>query len=135
MIKLLEKHKEPLTKGMSILVIIVFFGFHLVGEIIVYIFSINETMGWKISVMMTWIDAIPIYSVLVFFGVYLILNILKIKTDITLSVMHLFLIALSSVLYNIWVIDIRILLFLIGFSFIIFIANIYKTLIGGNTTI
>ena len=61
MIVLIKKFKEPLTKGMSLLTLIAFFGFHIIGKIIVETFSINKTMGWKWSVLHTWIDDIPIF--------------------------------------------------------------------------
>ena len=129
MIKLLEKYKDPLTRGMSLLTFIAFFGFNLIGKVIVETFDINETMGWKISVLRTWIDNIPLFSASIFFGVYLILNVSKIKTNLTLSTIHFSLIGISSFLYNFWELDLRITLFLIGFSFIIFGTNLYQSLI------
>jgi len=128
MTTLLEKYNEPLTRGMSLLTFIVFFGFQLIGKIVVAVFNINETMGWKWSVIHTWIDTIPIYSLFIFFGVYLIFNLLKIKTNPKLSAIHLSMIGLSSFLYSFWELDLRITLFLICFSFIIFGMNLYKAL-------
>jgi hypothetical protein len=129
MIKLLEKYQEPLTRGMSLLTVIAFFGFNLIGKIIVETFDINEIMGRKISVLLTWIDNIPLFSVSIFFGIYLILNLSKIKTNLTLSAIHFSLIGISSFLYNFWELDLRITLFLIGLSFIIFGTNLYQSLI------
>ena len=125
----IEKFKEPLIKGMSLLTLIAFFGFDVIGNIIVETFKINETMGWKLSVLNTWIDNIPLFSALIFFSIYLILNISKIKTNMILSAIHLFLIALSSFLYNFWELDLRITLFVISFSFIIFGVNLYQSLL------
>jgi hypothetical protein len=130
MITLLEKYKESLTKGMSLLTVIAFFGFQLIGKIIVELFDINVTMGWKISVIHTWIDNIPMFSALIFFGIYLILNISKVKTNLILSAIHFSLIALSAFLYNFWELDLRITLLLIGFSFIIFGTNLYQSLMS-----
>ena len=130
MITLLEKYKESLTKGMSLLTVIAFFGFQLIGKIIVELFDINVTMGWKISVIHTWIDNIPMFSALIFFGIYLILNISKVKTNLILSAIHFSLIALSAFLYNFWELDLRITLLLISFSFIIFGTNLYQSLMS-----
>lgn len=130
MIVLIKKFKEPLTKGMSLLTLIAFFGFHIIGKIIVETFSINKTMGWKWSVLHTWIDDIPIFSTLIFFGIYLILNISKVKTNLILSTIHISLIALSAFLYNFGELDLRIALFFICFSFIIFGTNLYQSLIS-----
>jgi len=132
MTNLLEKFKDPLTKGMSILTLIAFFVFQLIGKIIVDIFQINETMGWKWGVLHTWIDNIPIFSVLIFFGIYLILSFIRIKTNLILSAIHFLLIALSSFLYNFWELDLRITLFFICFSTIIFGINIYNSLLKKN---
>ena len=130
MIKLLEKYKEPLTRGMSILTVIAFFGFNLIGKVIVEIFNINQTMGWKISVLRTWIDDIPLFSALLFFGIYLILNVSKIKTNLILSAIHFSFIGISAFLFNFWELDIRITLFLIGLSIMIFGTNLYQSLMS-----
>ncbi len=128
-ITFLEKYREPLTKGMSILTLLTFFGFNLIGKIFTGIFDVNETMGWKLGVLRTWIDDIPSVSIIIFFGVYLLLHFLKIKTDLVISVIHLFLIASSTFLYSFWELDLRITLLLISFSFVALGANCYKSLI------
>lgn len=132
MTSLLEKIKKPITNGMSILTLIAFFGFNLIGKVLVDVFDINQTMGWKFSILYSWIDYIPIFSILIFFGVYLILNLLKVKTNLILSTLHLLLIALSAFLYNFWEMDIRIILFIICFSIITFAINIFKTISNKN---
>lgn len=132
MTSLLEKIKKPITNGMSILTLIAFLGFNLIGKVLVDVFDINQTMGWKFSILYSWIDYIPIFSILIFFGVYLILNLLKVKTDLILSTLHLLLIALSAFLDNFWEMDIRIILFIICFSIIIFGINIFKTISNKN---
>ena len=96
MTKVLEQLKEPLTKRMPILTLLAFFGFQTIGKIIVDVFDVNKTMGWKWSVLHTWIDNIPVLSTLIFFGIYLLLNFLNIKTNLILSAIHFLLIALSS---------------------------------------
>ena len=130
MITLIEKFKEPLTRGMSLMTFIAFFGFNTIGKIIVETFNINETMGWKWSVIHTWIDNIPLFSALIFFGIYLIINVSKVKTNLILSAIHFSLIGLSAFLYNFWELDMRITLFLIGLSFIIFGTNLYQSVIS-----
>jgi hypothetical protein len=115
---------------LSLIALIAFFGFQLIGKIIVELFDINVTMGWKISVIHTWIDNIPMFSALIFFGIYLILNISKVKTNLILSAIHFSLIALSAFLYNFWELDLRITLLLIGFSFIILGTHLYQSLMS-----
>ncbi|MBR9844709.1 MAG: hypothetical protein GYB35_00710 [Algicola sp.] len=125
MTKVLEQLKEPLTKRMPILTLLAFFGFQTIGKIIVDVFDVNKTMGWKWSVLHTWIDNIPVLSTLIFFGIYLLLNFLNIKTNLILSAIHFLLIALSSLLYNFWELDLRITLSIICFSYIVFGLNLY----------
>ena len=48
----------------------------------------------------------------------------KIKTNLKLSAIHLSLIALIAFLYNFWELDLRITLFFIGISFIVFGMNL-----------
>jgi len=134
MTKIIDRFKEPLTQGMSILTLLAFFGFHLLGKIIVETFEINDTMGWKWSVLNTWIDNIPTYSILIFFGIYVILNVSKIKTNLKLSAIHFSLIALIAFLYNFWELDLRITLFFIGISFIVFGMNLYQSLMSRKTS-
>ena len=126
----LEKYREPLCNRMSLLSLIAFFGFHIFGKVLANIFNINETMGWKWSVSPTWIDSVPIFSISIFFIIYLILNLLKIKTNLMLSAFHLSLIALIAFLFNFWELDLRITLFFICFSFMIFGMNLYNALVN-----
>ena len=110
MIKLLKKFEYLLTELMSILILIAFNISIMAGKIITDLLDINKTMGWKISVLRTWIDSIPYTSFLLFFVVYLILNILKIKTNLILSAIHFGLMTLGSFIYNFWELDMRIIL-------------------------
>lgn len=128
MIKLLKKFEYLLTELMSILILIAFNISIMAGKIITDLLDINKTMGWKISVLRTWIDSIPYTSFLLFFVVYLILNILKIKTNLILSAIHFGLITLGSFIYNFWELDMRIILSFFICSFVIFGMNLYNTL-------
>jgi len=112
---------------MSMLTLVAYFGFTIIGKIVVNTFDVNETMGWKISVIRTWIDNIPGVFILIFFGIYFIINRMKIKTDLTLSAIHISLIALSTFLYNFWELDLRIILSFIVVSFVVFGMNIYQS--------
>lgn len=128
MITFLEKYREPLTKGMSVLTLITFLGFYVLGRVFVDVFNINNTIGWKFSIINTWIDNIPIISFLVFFIIYLLLICFRVKTKLALSAIHLILIGVSSFLFNFLELDLRIYLFLIGCSFIFFGMNLYESL-------
>ncbi|WP_157663355.1 hypothetical protein [Polaribacter sp. SA4-12] len=130
MISFIEKYREPLTKGMAILVLIASFVFDLIGKIFVNFFNINETMGWKLSIMNTWVDNIPLFSLLIFSGLYLFFLFFKIKTNLILSVFHLFLISLSSFLFNFWELDLRFILSVICLSVLIFGANLFKSFVN-----
>jgi len=127
MSRLLVKYKKPLTEEMSMLTLAAYFGFRIIGKIVVSTFDVNETMGWKISVIHTWMDNIPGVFILIFFGIYFITNTMKIKTDLTLSAIHIALIALSTFLYNFWELDLRIILSFIVVSFVVFGMNIYQS--------
>ena len=130
----LSKFKEPLTKGMSVMSLIAFLWFSFIGKILVDVFEVNQTMGWRLSISQTWIDRIPVYSFLIYFVVYMFLNLLKIRTDLTISAIHFSLIGLIAFLYNFWELDLRIHLFVIGLSWIIFGLNVYRALMLKNQT-
>ncbi|WP_340201739.1 hypothetical protein [Ascidiimonas sp. W6] len=134
MLKFLEKYEVALTEGTSLLTCIAFFGSEIMGRIFVEIFNLNKTIGWKWSILNTWIDYTPIFSFLIFVGIYAVINTIKKRTDLILSALHILFITLSTFLFNFWEIDLRVCLFLFCVSHIVFAINVYTVLIHNSNS-
>ena len=124
--KAIQYLKEGLAEWMFSMVLLDHIIFSFIGEVIVDIFVANQVFGYRLSFRdgAYYMEII----ILVFLVGYLFLNLAKIKTNLLISVIHLILICLSSLLYSFWELDLRILLSLYGVSIVVFGWNVYDAL-------
>ena len=126
--KIILKYYKELSELMFILVPLIFYSFKTFGKILVEIFKINSSTGWWLSDETNIIQTIPYFSFLGFTIVYLLLKIFKKKTQPFLSFLHLITIGISSFLFNFWLIDLKIILFIFMLSLFIFFLNVYYSI-------
>lgn len=87
-----------------------------VGDIIADVFDLNNTMGWKFSVINSTIDWISGLILLLFLVIYGLINLLKISTQLVYSKIHFITICISTMLFSFTDIDFIIIYLSLGIS-------------------
>ena len=125
---------DKLLKTRLFLVFLVSFWLSFIlGDILSLILKLNETIGWKLEIINTPIEFITGYLPVLYFIVYLILSLLKIKTDLFWSKIHLISFVISITIFSFTDIDFKIIYIASGISFIMFITNAVVSLKNKNS--
>ena len=125
---------DKLLKTRLFLVFLVSFWLSFIlGDILSSILKLNETIGWKLEIINTPIEFITGYLPVLYFIVYLILSLLKIKTDLFWSKIHLISFVISITIFSFTDIDFKIIYIASGISFIMFITNAVVSLKNKNS--
>ena len=125
---------DKLLKTHLFLVFLVSFWLSFIlGDILSLILKLNETIGWKLEIINTPIEFITGYLPVLYFIVYLILSLLKIKTDLFWSKIHLISFVISITIFSFTDIDFKIIYIASGISFIMFITNAVVSLKNKNS--
>jgi hypothetical protein len=103
------------------------------GDILASLLNLNETIGWKLEIINTPIDFITGYLPVLYFIFYVILSVLKIRTDLFWSKIHLISFIICTVLFSFTDIDFKIIYLASGICFIMFITNAVVSLKNKNS--
>tara|TARA_R110002051_G_scaffold53405_1_gene100739 strand:+ start:579 stop:974 length:396 start_codon:yes stop_codon:yes gene_type:complete len=125
---------DKLLKTRLFLVFLVSFWLSFIlGDILSSILKLNETIGWKLEIINTPIEFITGYLPVLYFIIYFILSLLKIKTDLFWSKTHLISFVISITIFSFTDIDFKIIYIASGISFIMFITNAFVSLKNKNS--
>lgn len=103
----------------------------ILGKIFVDIFNINQTIGWALDFMgdQSWITDLFYYPSCVYAVLYwFIFTLNKKETNVFISKVHILITAICGFLLSFVELDLRILLFFIAFSSVMFFTNLYVSL-------